>query len=203
MRKSTILILVAVVVLAAFAGFVAFRVRSQSGPVATPAASGGSTPATSQLKRAPEIEIVMYQGQNVVGGSTIALSRLWQKTGRPVVLNFWAGLCPPCRAEMPDFERLYAEGGKERFTLIGVDIGPFIGLGSREDGKALLRELRITFPAGTTFDARTVRNYEILGMPTTVFITSDGKIWRKHTGLLTRGQMDAFTAELLRVSGVR
>ena len=37
-------------------------------------------------------------------------------------------------------------------------------------------------------------------MPTTVFITSQGRILRKHTGLLTRGQMDSFLAELLRVS---
>lgn len=145
----------------------------------------------------------MYQGASEVGGSTIALSSVWEQTGRPVVLNFWAGLCPPCRAEMPDFQRLYAEDGRDRFTLIGIDIGPFIGLGSRDDGRALLRELGVTFPAGTTFDARTVRNYEILGMPTTVFITSDGRIWRKHAGLLTRGQMVALTEELLRASGTQ
>jgi len=145
----------------------------------------------------------MYQGASEVGGSTIALSSLWETKKRPVVLNFWAGLCPPCRAEMPDFQRLYNERGQQSFTLIGVDIGPFIGLGSREDGRALLRELGVTFPAGTTFDARTLRNYQILGMPTTVFITAGGRILRKHAGLLTRGQMAAFTDELIRASSVR
>ncbi len=144
----------------------------------------------------------MYQGTADVGGATVALSRLWEKTRRPMVLNFWAGLCPPCRAEMPDFQRLYTERRGE-VTLIGVDIGPFIGLGSREDGKALLRELGVTYPAGTTFDARTVRNYEILGMPTTVFITPDGRIWKKHVGLLTRGQIVGLVDDLLRVSPTR
>lgn len=185
--------IVSVLILTGVIGYAALRSRRQS-PAPVP---------TGQLRPAPDMEIVMYQAASEVGGSRIALSSLWETTKRPVVLNFWAGLCPPCRAEMPDFQRLYTERDGKTFTLIGVDIGPFIGLGSREDGRALLRELSVTFPAGTTLDARTVRNYEILGMPTTVFITPDGRIWRKHAGLLTRGQMTAFTNELLRAPEVK
>lgn len=159
----------------------------------------GARPAAA-LRPAPDMEIVMYQGADEIGGTRVALSSLWRRGGRPVVLNFWAGLCPPCRAELPDFQRLYAQPGSGRFTLVGVDIGPFIGLGSREDGTALLRALGITFPVGTTLDPRPVRSYGILGMPTTVFITADGRIWRKHVGWLTFEQMRAFTDELLRVS---
>ncbi|MBI3975050.1 MAG: TlpA family protein disulfide reductase [Armatimonadetes bacterium] len=163
--------------------------------------SGGAPAQTSQsnLPLAPDIEITFYQGQDVTGGNRVALSTLWER--KPVVLNFWAGLCPPCRAEMPDFQRVY-DARKDKFILIGVDIGPYIGLGSREDAQALLRDLRITYPAGTTFDARTVRNYQVLGMPTTVFITPQGRILRKYTGLLTREQMDALLNELLKASGV-
>lgn len=192
MRRSVLVIAGAVIVAVAAVGYAVFRPRPQpAAPV-----------PTAQLRPAPDIEIVMYQGADEVGGSPVALSSLWERTQRPVVLNFWAGLCPPCRAEMPDFQRLYGERRGE-ITLIGVDIGPFIGLGSREDGRALLREVGVTYPAGTTLDARTVRNYEILGMPTTVFITADGRIWRKHAGLLTRGQMVALVDELLRVSSTR
>ena len=198
MRKAPIILIAATLAVTAILAYAALRPggRRTGPPQATRAPS-------APLRPAPDIEITMYQGVNEVGGSTIALSSLWEKTGRPVVLNFWAGLCPPCRAEMPDFQRLYAEGRRGRFTLIGVDIGPFIGLGSRDDGRTLLRALGITFPAGTTFDIRTVRNYEILGMPTTVFITPDGRIWKKHTGLLTRAQMTAFVEELLRASSTR
>lgn len=192
MRRSVLVIAGAALIAAAAIGYAVVRPRARS-----------TTPVpTAQLRPAPDIEIVMYQGAEKVGGATVALSSLWETTQRPVVLNFWAGLCPPCRAEMPDFQRLYSERRGE-ITLIGVDIGPFIGLGSREDGRALLREVGVTYPAGTTLDARTVRNYEILGMPTTVFITADGRIWRKHAGLLTRGQMVALVDELLRVSSTR
>jgi len=193
MRRSMILVIAAALIVT---GVIVYTVQQSRSRALTP------VPA-AQLRPAPDMEIVMYQGAAEVGGSRIALSSLWETTKRPVVLNFWAGLCPPCRAEMPDFQRLHTERDGKTFTLIGVDIGPFIGLGSREDGRALLRELGVTFPAGTTLDARTVRNYEILGMPTTVFITSEGRIWRKHAGLLTHGQMIALTDQLLRVSAPR
>ena len=164
--------------------------------------SGALADAATPLRLAPDIEIAMYQGQTEVGGAKIALSTLWEKKRQPVVLNFWAGLCPPCRGEMPDFQRLYEQPNRT-FAMIGVDIGPFIGLGSRDDARALLRELKITYPAGTTFDIRPVRDYQILGMPTTVFITADGRIWRKHAGVLTFNQIKALAAELTRVSPSR
>ena len=172
--------------------------RSGRPPTATSSGTVSTVSPTSALPLAPDVLVTLYQGEKALGTRQIALSQLWER--KPVVLSFWAGLCPPCRVEMPDFQALYDQNGS-KFTLIGVDIGPFIGLGSHEDGKALLRELRITFPAGATADVRTVRNYQILGMPTTVFITPQGRILRKHTGLLTRGQMDAFLAELLLASG--
>lgn len=181
---------------AALAGvLVAVTVMLFRGPGSAPG-HGRQTPQPS-LPPAPDIDIVLYQDQDVVGGDRVALSQLWERG--PVVLNFWAGLCPPCRAEMPDFQRVY-DGRRDRFILIGVDIGPYIGLGSREDAKALLRDLRITYPAGTALDARAVRNYQILGMPTTVFITPQGRVLRKHIGLLTQEQMDRYVTELLEAS---
>jgi thiol-disulfide isomerase/thioredoxin len=197
--KAAALRVFAIVALAVVLGFAGLRLApaTQRGqPSSTLAAT------SSPLRLAPDIEISMYQGQTEVGGEKIVLSALWEKKHQPVVLNFWAGLCPPCRAEMPDFQRLF-EQSRRKFALIGVDIGPFIGLGSRDDGKALLRALKLTYPAGTTFDIRTIRNYEVLGMPTTVFITADGRILRKYTGLLTFEQMKTFTDELVQASTPR
>ena len=161
----------------------------------------GSTPtaAVAQLPRAPDLEVSLYPGSRAAGSERVRLSALW--ADRPVIVNFLAGLCPPCRAELPAFQRLYvSRGGGQRFHLVGVDIGPFIGLGSQEDGRALLRELGVTFPAGTVSDAQAVRRYQIVGMPTTVFIARGGGIWRRHTGLLTAGQMEELLAGLLEAS---
>lgn len=175
----------------AIAVYVGTRRQVPSAPTVSPA------PTPVALKPAPDFEITMYQGQEVVGGSKVRLSRLW-KTGKPVVLNFFAGLCPPCRAEMPDLQNHYDAGGKDRYLLVTVDIGPYVGLGTRDEGKALLKELKITFPAGTVFDEDILGAYQILGMPTTLFITTEGRILRKHVGLLTPSQIETFTRELIR-----
>jgi hypothetical protein len=89
---------------------------------------------------------------------------------------------------------------RDEVLLFGLDVGPFVGLGSREDGKRLLEELKVTFPTGTTFDAQVVRNYKLVGMPTTYFIKADGTIHRQWTGLLNKKKLDELVNELVTAS---
>ena len=90
---------------------------------------------------APDFSFSLYQGEGELGGEKLDFSEL---QGKPVVLNFWAGLCPPCRAEMPDLQRFYEEN-QDEVTLVGVDVGRFNGLGNQRDAQNLLRELQITY----------------------------------------------------------
>ncbi len=188
MRRALVLALV--LAAAVGVGVVAIRPRPEA----------PSAPAPAR-RPAPDMEIVFYAADGRDPDPPAALSALWVRA--PVVLNFWAALCPPCRAEMPDFQRLYQTHRPGRYLLVGVDVGPFIGLGSREEGQALRRQLGVTYPTGTTFDGHVVRAFGVVGMPTTVFIATDGTIVRHHTGLLTLAQMRAFTDELLSLSGAR
>ena len=148
-----------------------------------------------QAKPAPDFQFTLYQGQEILGGEEVKFSEVIAQ-GRPIVLNFWAGLCPPCRAEMPDLQRFY-DGSKDEFTLIGIDVGQFTGLGSKQDARNLLRELGVTYPAGFTDDGSVVSKYEVLGMPTTVFIDSQGIIVQKWTGILIREILERITQEML------
>jgi len=169
---------------------------SQAPAVASSAAS--AAPAASALGTVSvplDFEISVYQAEDVLGGTEVTFSSLFGK-GRPIILNFWAGLCPPCRAEMPDFQAFYGEYS-DKVTLVGMDIGPFVGLGSSEDGKALLEELGITYPAGTTSSSQVVSVYRVLGMPTSVFLTDDGTIFRTWTGLLNEAKLMELTEALL------
>jgi thiol-disulfide isomerase/thioredoxin len=166
--------------------------RQAGPPVTTPTA-----PPASRV--APDFEITMYQGQDIIGGHKLRLSQILAQ-GKPVVLNFFAGLCPPCRAEMPDFQKRYVAGGKDQYVVLALDIGPYTGPGSREQGKDLLRLLGITFPAGTVFDEDILAAYQIFGMPSTFFITPKGIVIRKQAGLLTGDQMDRYISDLLEAS---
>ena len=142
---------------------------------------------------APDFEFRLYQGVNEIGFREGNLARL---QGRPMVLNFWAGLCPPCRAEMPQFQAFY-EDFKDDIMLLGIDIGIFTNLGSRDDADALLRELGVTYPAGWTDDGSVPRKYGVTAMPTTVFITSDGEIFEKSVGTINASFLARVTQELL------
>ena len=142
---------------------------------------------------APDFSISLYQGSAELGAETVNFSDL---RGKPVVLNFWAGLCPPCRAEMPDLQEFYTEF-KGRATLIGVDVGQFTGLGNQDAARSLLSELSITYPAGFTTDATVMRGYKVLSMPTTVFVDSSGAIFRTWGGVLNREKLAEITNEML------
>lgn len=152
----------------------------------------------SGTARLPDFTISVYQGGGVVSGKEVRFSQLF-KDGKPVILNFWAAACPPCLKEMPDFQQVY-DKHKDKVVLFGLDVGPFVGLGSREEGKALLQELMVTYPAGTTFDAEVVEKYQVIGMPTTVFMKPSGEVFRRWVGFLSADKMASLVEELLAAS---
>ena len=163
-------------------------------------ALGACIPSTN-LEPAPDIRFSLYQGQGVLGATDLSLSDL---RGKPAVLNFWYGLCPPCRVEMPDLQEFHQEYG-DRINLVGLDMGPFLGLSSRQDGIDLLEELNITYPTGHPPDDKSetagvkkaIEEYEIMGYPSTFFITANGKIFRKWTGILNKEKLVNIAREML------
>jgi thiol-disulfide isomerase/thioredoxin len=166
-------------------------VQSDTGTTLAPSSVDHQLPA--------DFPVTVYQGEEILGGTEVNFSEAL-KDGRPVVLNLWAGLCPPCRLEMPDFEAVHGQFGDE-VLLFGLDVGPFTSLGSSEEGQALIQELGVTYPAGTTTDAEVVRAYELIGMPTTYFIKPNGEIHRQWTGLLTEDKLAELIEELIEASG--
>ncbi|MCY3912285.1 MAG: TlpA disulfide reductase family protein [Chloroflexi bacterium] len=152
-----------------------------------------SFPAGDQMT-APDFTWEHYAPSESLGRMSMNLTDILA-IGKPVVLNFWAGLCPPCRREMPEFQEAYEEF-KDRVILCGVDVGPFVNLGSTEDAVNLMSELGITYPLGTTFNNKILIEYRILGMPATVFITARGTIVRTWNGVLDKNGLLDLVAEL-------
>ena len=155
-------------------------------------AAGCATPGET-TEPAPDFTIVLYQGAAETGAPEIAVSDL---RGTPLVLNFWAGLCPPCRAEMPEFQE-FSDDFEGRARLVGVDMGQFLNLGSKDDARKLLTELGVTYAAGYTDDSQVVQDYRVLGLPTTVFINAGGELHKKWDGVLNLDKLTEITEEML------
>ncbi len=130
---------------------------------------------------AADFPIIVSQGQDILGGEQVAMASLVGE--KPVIMNFWAAECPPCRAELPEFQKFYGEY-HDRVLVLGIDLGQFTGQGTVEQGRELLAELGVGFPAGHTEDSEVLPKYQVLGLPTTVFINADGSIHTKWTGAL-------------------
>ena len=154
--------------------------------------SGPSSPAPVS---ATDFRIVAYQGDDVLGGHESVFSHVTSQ-GKPVVLNFFAGQCPPCRAEMPGFQRV-ADDFQGRVIFVGVDLGPYVQLGTHADARALLSQLKMRYPAAYAVDPAPLTIYGVQGMPTTVVFDSKGQVVDSHSGFFTEAQLRARLSSLV------
>ncbi len=167
--------------------------------------TGSSSPATSALSQAsdqnpstlPDFPIILYQGQDIVGASAPSFASLLGD--KPVVLNYWASNCPPCRVEIPEFENVWQKY-QDRVLFIGLDVGRFWGFGNQSDSKKELQELGVTYVAGTPETAEDALKLKVLRLPSTLFITNDGTIQRKWVGVLNEAKLTEIVEELLDAS---
>lgn len=118
-------------------------------------------------------------------GKAIKLSDFF---GKPIVLNFWASWCPPCKGEMPEFNEVYKQTG-DSITFMMVDLVD----GQRETkekGYAYVKNQGFSFPVYFDTGQQAASAYGISAIPTTIFIDKDGYIagW-------TEGAIDAETLQ--------
>lgn len=119
-------------------------------------------------------------------GSSVSLA---DYAGEPVVINFWAAYCPPCKAEMPLLDR--AVGPQSGARLLLVDEGD-----ATQSTQAFLDGLGIHRPALLDSDLRVGRSYGIFSLPMTIFVRADGTIDRRQMGQLDQSVLDAELSNL-------
>lgn len=105
------------------------------------------------------------------GGNEVNLSDF---LGAPVVLNFWASWCPPCKAEMPDFDMVYGEAGENViFMMVDIVDGR---RETKEKGEKFITDMGFSFPVFYDINGSAANAYGITAIPTTVFIDKGGYI---------------------------
>jgi thiol-disulfide isomerase/thioredoxin len=143
---------------------------------------------------APDFQLALYEGQRIGGASTLRLS---DYRGRPVVVNFWATWCAPCRAEMPALESVYEHFNDDGLMVIGVDMG-VAGPTSNQETVEFLKEVGVTYPVGHAGSAQVGADYSVVGLPTSVFIKPDGTIRTRRTGVIDEESLEQLVEEFVK-----
>lgn len=120
--------------------------------------------------------------------------------GKTIFLNFWATWCPPCRAEMPDIQKLYenaATEGDDVLVVLGV-AGPGMGQEKDEAGiKAFLDENGYTYPVLMDTKGELFTGYGIYSYPTTFMIDKEGNVFGYVSGMLSEDMMNSIVRQTI------
>lgn len=111
-------------------------------------------------------------------GSTYRLSELH---GRPVMINFWASWCGPCKDEMPAIEEAYRANKDSGFIVLAVNVEESAG-----KVEPFVAKLQLTFPVLLDRSGAVAARYRVRSLPTTVFVRPDGVIDGMREGAYTR-----------------
>jgi thiol-disulfide isomerase/thioredoxin len=113
-------------------------------------------------------------------GAELALASL---KGRPLIVNFWATWCAPCKQEIPALVELVDKYRSRQLTVLGISIDD-----TPEDLRAFAAEYKINYPVLVGLDQMPLQEaYDaVVAIPVTWFIRPDGSVYLKHMGPATK-----------------
>jgi len=158
--------IVALAAVAGLLGLLVWRLTHQS----TPPKIGGPAPA--------------FSSKRVDTGGTLDLASL---RGKPVVLNFWASWCGPCKGEAKTLEQAWRQYKSQGVMFIGVDYHDVTG-----DARRFLAHHDITYPTVQDGSGMIADRYGVSAVPETYFIDRQGRLVGEHIKVTVAHQKDAF-----------
>lgn len=146
--------------------------------------------SSQELMAAPDFTVLDKDGKSV---------KLSDYFGKPVIINFWATWCGPCKSELPAFDKVSAEY-KEEISFLMVNLTD----GSREtvEGvKEFIEENDYEFPVYYDTEYSASYAYGTYSIPLTVFINSKGEVLGSHTGAMSEETLRMYIQEVERLEG--
>ncbi|MCL4302068.1 MAG: TlpA family protein disulfide reductase [Anaerolineae bacterium] len=148
------------------------------------ALKGETNPASSVPlvgQSAPDFELKNLAGETI---------RLSDFKGKPLLLNFWATWCGPCRAEFPDLQSVAVE---HKLVIIGINMTTN---DTPSQVPAFVAEFGVTFPIVLDETSEVSRAYQVTGLPTSIFIDRDGIVREVRLGAINKAYIEAMLSKL-------
>jgi cytochrome c biogenesis protein CcmG/thiol:disulfide interchange protein DsbE len=123
---------------------------------------------------APKVGAAMADGRLALG----------ELRGTPVVLNFWASWCVPCREEAPRLQRAWRDGRDDGVLFLGLNMQDIT-----DDARLFTRTFRIDYPNVRDPGNRVAQSYGVTGLPETFFISSSGDVVGHVVGVVSMAQL--------------
>jgi cytochrome c biogenesis protein CcmG, thiol:disulfide interchange protein DsbE len=181
--RSQLALTAVVVVAAIIAGiglFTILRTEPDAPAVASteaPSRAAGTAPARPILDEAVrELDLVRPPRVKRAEDFTVALLsgeplKLSEQRGKPVMINFWATWCAPCREEMPAMERLYRRHREHGFVLLAVSVDTDAAL-----VRPFLERHKLTFPVTLDSKMSLANAYSVRALPSSFLVDRDGNL---------------------------
>lgn len=138
-------------------------------------------------QRVPTFQLASLSGETV---------DLADYEGRPMLLNFWATWCPPCRMEMPHLERASRDYADAGLVVVGVNQQE-----STRQVTSFVEEMGLSFPMLVDPDGRVGSSYGASSLPMSVFVDAEGRVTAVHRGGLTQAQIDDYLSATIAAAG--
>ncbi len=147
--------------------------------------TGISADSAPQKITAPDFTVMSRAGEAV---------KLSDAFGKPLVVNFWATWCGPCKSELPAFEAAYRSYDNVEFLMVNLTDGQ---RETTEIVEEFLTENGYTFPVYYDTLTSAANAYSVYGVPVTYFIGADGTIQNSYMGAMSGEQLTALIEALL------
>lgn len=150
-------------------------------PSEDPTADPNATAAPTATPRPAAPDFTVYDME----GNAVSLSSM---QGKPVVVNFWASWCGPCKSEMPDFQKAYEQHGEAvHFMIVNMTDGM---QETKEKAKAYVDKQSFTFPVYYDTDMDAAMAYGVNTIPATYFVAADGSLIARANGAISLATLE-------------
>ena len=166
--------------------------NTTAGTQVPPNTTGANTDTTAGTQAPPAVNLApdftVYDRQ----GNAVKLSDFF---GKPIVLNFWASWCSPCKSEMPEFDEKYLElGDQVQFLMVNLTDSTYETVAS---AYGYISQQGYSFPVyyDVSFDAAIA--YSVSSIPLTVFINADGELVTGRVGAMSGEVLQGYIDRIL------